>query len=256
VNVVAIRGSAGGVGTTTVAAQLTAQLAAHHRNVLAFDFSPHNTLRLHFGMAWNEDAGLAPQMLSGKPWHDAAFQSHRSINFVPFGRIQDGHTLADFLDIIRAEPHWFANRIAELDLAPNTFIICDCSAEEASIQSQVMSIARLALIVVAPDAISCASAPNIASTALSQGAHEALFLLNEFDSTRELDRDISLIIHNDFREHLIPVTIHRDEHIREAIACKQTVLEYASASRAAYDFDALATWLFAHFSHVKNEGSR
>jgi cellulose synthase operon protein YhjQ len=252
VNVVAIKGSGGGVGVTTIVAQLTAQLTAQHRRALAFDFSPSNVLRLHFGMPWSDDTGLAPQVLSGKPWHKAAFRSAGAIDFVPFGRVNGGMTTSDFSAFLNRDKEWFANRIKELDMPPDSLVICDCPAAEEILQAQVMSTARLALVVVAPDAISYASATIAVETALFQGAGEVFLLLNGFDSTRALDRDISLLLHNESRYRFVPVTIHRDEHLREAVACKQTVLEYAPASRAAYDFDALAAWLYIHLSQVKS----
>lgn len=254
-NVVAIKGGGGGVGVTTIVAQLTAQLTAQHRRTLAFDFSPSNVLRLHFGMPWSDDTGLAPQVLSGKPWHEAAFRSAGAIDFVPFGRVNGGMTTSDFSAFLNRDKEWFANRIKELDMPPDSLVICDCPADEEILQAQVMSTARLALVVVAPDAISYASATIAVETALSQGAGEVFLLLNGFDSTRALDRDISLLLHNESRHRFVPVTIHRDEHLREAVACKQTVLEYAPASRAAYDFDALAAWLYIHLSQVKSGAS-
>ncbi|HXU92879.1 MAG TPA: cellulose synthase operon protein YhjQ/BcsQ, partial [Gallionella sp.] len=74
------------------------------------------------------------------------------------------------------------------------------------------------------------------------------YLLNGFDPTRELDRDIAELLRVDLGAHLCPVTIHRDESVREALASKLSLEAYAPDSQAYDDFAALATWLIARFA--------
>ena len=52
-------GAGGGAGITAVAAQFAAGSVAQRQHAIAFDFSPDNALRLHFGMVWDDETGLA-----------------------------------------------------------------------------------------------------------------------------------------------------------------------------------------------------
>lgn len=245
--IITVTGAAGGVGSTTVAAHLAAGLAAQGRPVVAFDFSPANLLRLHFGMAWEDGTGLAPQVLAGKPWNEAAYRSPAGIDFVPFGQCEDGDTAARFAPWLAARPGWFAERLAELDLPPDAFVVCDCPRDLPAFCAQVLPLARLALVLANPDAASYAGVE--AARQAAAGAEEVRMLLNRFDPTRALDRDIALLLRTDFHDQMVPVTVHRDEAVREALAAKETVFEYAPSGKGADDFAALAMWLVAHLSH-------
>lgn len=239
--VVAVLGAGGGVGTTTVAAHLAAALVAKQRHTLALDFSPGNLLRLHLGMEWADETGLAPQLLSGKPWHEAAYRSGGGVDFIPFGRPPQGQSAADFWAWLRKRPNWFARRL--LQLHAGTFVVCDCPSGEEAWRGQILPSSSLALIVLAPDAASYARAGEVARGAAANGAREVAFLLNGFDPVRHLDRDIASLLRHDLQPSLAPVVIHRDEAVREAFAASQTVFDYAPAGRAAFDFAALGSWV-------------
>ena len=84
--VIAVIGTSGGSGATTVVAHLAAALTAQQREVIAFDFCPENVLRLHFSMHWNDPNGLANKILANQPWHEAGYRSASGVSFVPFGQ--------------------------------------------------------------------------------------------------------------------------------------------------------------------------
>jgi cellulose biosynthesis protein BcsQ len=58
------------------------------------------------------------------------------------------------------------------------------------------------------------------------------------------------LIKTDFEQHLLPITIHRDENLREAFVFKKPVLECAPASQSAQDFSLAALWLTARQAHL------
>jgi cellulose synthase operon protein YhjQ len=241
--VIALVGTGGGVGTTTVAAHIAAALQAQQRRSLAFDFCANNTLRLHFGMDWEDGTGLAPQVLTGAPWNEAAYRSARGIDFVPFGRLDHGLVPGEFWAFLRKRPQWFAERLAELREESATVVVCDCPQGEGSWRDQILPHANLVVVVLGPDAVSYAQAAETVHRLAADGARDVALLLNGFDATRTLDRDIAVLLRHDFQRTLIPVVIHRDESLREALASRQTVFDYAPTSRAALDFTSLAGWV-------------
>lgn len=248
--VVSITGAAGGVGATTVAAQLASSLAARGRFVIVFDFSPQNALRLHFGMPWEDGNGLVPSVLSGKPWHEAAYRCENGVDFLPFGECGEQDTAA-FGRLLLKEPDWLASRLGELDVDDDTFILFDCPRAGHELRSQAHALSDLVLTVAAADTASYAALAGSRDRFAPEDANKVACLINGFDPTRELDRDIAQLLRIEQGEHLCPVTVHRDESVREALASKLSLDAYAPHSQASVDYAALSTWLVARLVHLR-----
>ena len=200
-------------------------------------------------MTWEDETGLSTQVLSGLPWNEAAFRSPSGTDFIPIG-----NALQDFDAWLKSHPGWFEKRMAEIDLQEG-FVICDCPDRRSALGSQILGASRLALVVLSPDALSYATGERTKREALSAGAAAAFFIVNQFDPTRMLDRDLEALIHADFREDCLPILIHRDESVREALANKETVFDYAPSCQAASDFSALAMWLIAHCAKEREKAA-
>lgn len=246
--IISVTGIAGGVGTTTVAAQLASSLAARGLPVIAFDFSPQNALRLHFGMAWEYGNGLIPQVLSGKPWHQAAYRCENGVDFLPFGKCAN-QDIAVFDHLLEQEPDWLSSRLEELDANDNTFVLFDCSCGEYALRSQAHALSDLIVTVAAADTVSYAAVAESRDCS-AEYANKTSCLINGFDPTRELDRDIARLLRAEQGAQLCPVIIHRDESVREALASKLSVEAYAPYSQAAGDYADLSTWLVARLARV------
>ncbi|MFZ5503473.1 MAG: cellulose biosynthesis protein BcsQ [Pseudomonadota bacterium] len=246
--VIAISGICGGVGGTTVAAQLAACLVAHNQQVIAFDFSPQNALRLHFGMAWEDGSGIVPQIQAGQPWSEAAYRSGSGVDFLPFGNVtpQDA---SEFTARLAQQPGWLPARLREIDGADNSYVIIDCPQTGHVLCAQARAAADLMIVVVEPDTLSYAAFTGDRSRYIP-GEKQAVYLINGFDPVRALDRDITRLMRVTPDNNLCPIVIHRDELVREALANKASVADYAPHSQAAGDFFALTTWVVATFSHA------
>jgi cellulose synthase operon protein YhjQ len=249
--VVAVVGVMGGAGGTTVAANLGAALVARNRRALCFDFCPDNLLRLHLGLPLNESAGLAPSLLCGQAWQGNTFRGAANVDFVPFGQVAEEGDLESLASMLKAQPGWFRSQMAALQVEPDTIVICDCPRAHPALRDQVLRVADLVLLVCSPDPVSYAFATKMLANGSSASTPPTMIVLNGFDSSRRLDRDVAVLLRTGFKKNFSPVLIHRDEFVREALACKQTVLEFASSSQAAYDFGALATWVAARLGHAE-----
>lgn len=243
--VVAVISAVGGAGATTVAAHLSTALSLQQRETLSFDWCWENRLRLHFGMAVSEDTGWAISLLQESDWHAAAFRSSNGLDFIPFGHLNNDDQLDQLVNRLRAQPDWFRNQLSLLRVPAETIVVCDCPRMPAVLRDQVLSVADLVLTITAPDIVSYATATHIARGAAEAGAMQTVTVLNGFDASRQLDRDISVLLRAYHKAFFSPVVVHRDESLREAVACKQTVFDFAPSSQAAYDFSALATWALA-----------
>ena len=242
-NVIAVIGAAGGVGTTTVASHLATAIVQQDKAVLCFDFCPTNVLRLHFGAALAEGQGFAAALLADGCWQDQAWTSASGVCFLPFGALADDAALERLSVWLEAWPSWFRDNIARIDLPADTIVVCDCPRLPAALRKQVLAAANLTLVVCAPDPLSLAAATRIASQSRDTEGHESAILLNGFQAARTLDRDMQLLLRRQHQNLCVPIVIHRDESLREALAHKQTIFDYAPDAQVALEFSALATWV-------------
>lgn len=245
IKTVAVISAVGGAGATTIAAHLSAALLLQQRDTLAFDWCPDNHLRLHFGMALRDRGGWAADLLSDKDWHAAAYRSSSGIDFVPFGQLANEKELDSLAKWLNNDPNWFRNQLLSLRVPTDTIAICDCPRMPAALREQALGAADFILVVTTSDTLSYAAAARIAEGADRNSGTPTAIVLNSFDSSRRLDRDISVVLRTQHKERFSPVVVHRDEALREALACKQTVFEFAPSSQAAYDFSAMTTWVLA-----------
>jgi len=243
-NVVSVTGITGGVGATTLVAQLAFALRARGNRVIAFDLSPHNMLRLHFGMPWAEGVGLVPHVLSGKPWNESAYRCENMVEFLPFGKCSE-HEVAAFYRMLDKNPSWLAERLAELETDDNTYVLIDSPRSGHGLRAQAHALSNLILIVLEADTQAYAVLDQAQTSLSLTDADMAVLLLNGFDPTRTLDCDIAKLLRHTHAASLCPVTIHRDESVREALSSKRSLNEYAPYSQAESDFSTLTTWLIA-----------
>lgn len=240
---VVLSGIRGGVGATTLTAELAHQLQAQHQSTVLFDFSNQNALRLHFGLNWNNRHGLAPQILAGKPWHEAAFQCENGVVFLPFGHC-DFADLPRFYERIERTPDWLKTQLAEIEFSDNSVVLIDCPSSSNFYQS-ALALADLIIAVVDTDPLSYAALAEAQIDQTAKHAEKTVFVINKYDPSREIDHDVYQLIQQDLGHFLCPVMIHRDESVREAFVCQLNVAKYEPASQAAVDLATLATWLIA-----------
>lgn len=247
--IVAVLSAVNGAGSTTVAAHLATALHLQKRQTLAFDFCTDNLLRLHFGMPWSDHSGLAADLMQRRDWHKAAYRSAAGVDFVPFGKLDNEETLDRFIDWLKERPTWFANQLSTVQATHDAVVICDCPRMPATLREQVLAAADLVLLICRPETVSFASSTRIAAEVGMAHGPSTRIVLNGFDPSRRLDRDISVLLRTQHKSSLSPVVVRYDESLREALSCKQTVFDFAPSSQAAYDYTALATWTLARLGH-------
>ena len=83
--IVAFISGKGGVGKSTLTANVAVGLSMRGKRVLVIDLDPQNIQRLHMGLDPDEIAGLSREGISD----DVVFDSPFGVRFIPFGRLQD-----------------------------------------------------------------------------------------------------------------------------------------------------------------------
>jgi cellulose biosynthesis protein BcsQ len=69
------------------------------------------------------------------------------------------------------------------------------------------------------------------------------YVLNKFDGSLALHRDIKASLERQLGDRLLPITIRRSDAVSEALADGMTVIDYCPEAGVSEDFLRLAEWL-------------
>lgn len=248
-NVLAIVSAKGGVGKTTLTANLAAALNNDGR-VVCVDLDPQNALRLHLGVQMDEMDGLTRCTLEGRTWNTSLFQSPGSPEVLPYGTINE--TDRDTLEVFLAEnPNWLSSGLATLGVGNKDFVLIDTPPGPSLYLQQALRIANFVLVVVHADAASYATVPAMEGLIKSYCRERTDFLgsayiINCVSSDKVLSRDVVEVLRSRLGDRVVPFVIHQDEAVREALASDQLLANYDPHCEATYDVASCAQWVSDH----------
>lgn len=241
--VLAVVSSKGGVGKTTVTANLACALARQGRTVVVLDLDPQNALGLHFGISPGEFRGISRASLAQQSWKSVVFESRAGVYVLPYGVVNEDDR-DRFEHLIETRLFWLRDHLLELNLPPDAVVLLDTPPGPSIYLKQALAEAYLALVVVLADAASYAALPLMQRLVQTYCAgqpnfSEALYVLNQTNSSRQLTKDVSNVIRASFGDRVVG-NIHQDQSVGDALANDLSVLDYESDSQAANDFRACA----------------
>lgn len=234
----------GGVGKTTLTANLGYELQRIGWQVLVVDLDSQNALRLHYAMPLGDGRGLAVESVRNRPWEDLIFETTSGVLLLPFGTI-DNHAAQRLMTFVRGDPGWLRARIAPFLAAPDVLVLIDLPPGRSAFLEQVSSLADVNLAVMLADATSVAILPKLETGEFFEDAagewdtDKVVYALNQVDIRRRLRRDVLTVLRARLANRLAGV-IYRDEAVQEAIGKQRLVAEFAPDSKAAYDMAELA----------------
>ena len=248
-NVIAIVSAKGGVGKTTLAANLGAAMAAGRR-VVCMDLDPQNALRLHLGVSMNQIDGVSRCTLEGRRWSSALLQSPGNPEVLPYGALDEADR--DAFEVFLAEhPDWLSQGLVDLKLGPKDYLVVDTPPGPSLYLQQALRAARFVLVVLQADAASYATVPAIEGLIqrychVQAGFTGAAYVLNGVNSEKALSRDIMEILRGKLGDRMLPNVIHQDEAVREALASDQLVAMYDPHCEATFDIASCARWISSY----------
>jgi cellulose synthase operon protein YhjQ len=240
--IIALISGKGGVGKSTLTANIAMALTQREKRVLVIDLDPQNTQRHHLGMDPDEIAGLVREGISSH----AIFDSPFGMQFIPFGRVQEGE-LDEFAAGLKKHPTWLADGIESIG-DKFDFVLLDTPPGPTVYLQQAIRAAHRALVIVLSDAASYATLPKI--TALveqyTEGRKDFLGmhrLINQMPTRGRLGHQVRDAIFSNVDAQVVPVVIHKDERVSQALAFERPVLEYYPGCKASLDIQYVTDWI-------------
>ena len=252
-SVVGVVSMKGGVGKSTVCANLAAALAFRMGPgaVLAIDLDPQDALHLHLGLDDRRVPGVCGAAVRGHPLKQTLLHSDTEVDCLPYGAASDAEREA-FEQILLDQPDWLATQLQKLRLKRDQVVLVDTPPGPSVYLQQVFRCADIVLVVLLADAASYATVPAMQGWLRDMQAEhphlQAFYVLNQLDRTDILNRDVANLLYQKLEQRLTPVHIHADETVREALALQQPVLQYEPHGQASHDVARLSQWLLQMLS--------
>nr|WP_237182476.1 cellulose synthase operon protein YhjQ/BcsQ [Roseomonas marmotae] len=235
----------GGVGKTTLSANVTEMLRRQGHMALALDLDPQNALRLHFGVPVGDLSGFNAHLPRRPDWRSCLRQTASGTLLLPHGAVE----LRDALECSTAlerDPGLLANPVREMLADPRVVVVADMPPGPSRALAILSPMASLVVTVLRSEAISAAMLGEIeAGRFLGQGTMAALFagrlqfVLNGVDMASRLSRTAAEAVARHLGPRLLGA-VGRDDAFAEALTGQKLVLDTAPRSRAAEDIRQLA----------------
>ncbi|MCC2596005.1 cellulose synthase operon protein YhjQ [Pusillimonas sp. MFBS29] len=243
--VVAVVSAKGGVGKSTVSANLSAALQAQGYPVIAVDLDPQNGLRYHFSLHQSTGLGLSGT-IHGTPLSDIIRPTEAGVALLPYGECTEQER-QDFEAELRHNKRWLSEKLHGMSLADDVMVVIDTPPGPSVYLSQALTAASLAVVVVLPDAGSYATLPQMRSLIETYCLGRPDFidyglLINQVEQAHQLGKDITQVLRTTFDERVVGL-VHTDQALSEALAYGQNIFQYRSYSEGARDMQACGQWV-------------
>jgi cellulose synthase operon protein YhjQ len=234
----------GGVGKTTVAANVAGELARTGMRIVALDLDPQNALRLHFGITLQDSAGFTHRLAAKPDWRRCVRETPADVSVLPYGRsrMDEGLTLSF---AVAENPGLIRNQIDDILADADTCLVVDTPPGPSVLLAAILPRTDLLITVLLVDTTSISLIPTIEQSNIygtdepGQPRPDMGFILNQFDPRTRLGGVIADAATRHLGDRLIGM-VYRDEHVAEAVAAQRLLTDYAPASKAGQDVVAIS----------------
>jgi cellulose synthase operon protein YhjQ len=238
----------GGVGKTTLAANVAGQLARSGKRVIALDLDPQNAIRLHFGIALQDAHGFITTLNRRPDWRNGLRPTSSGVSILSHGGVDLNAANQLSADLART-PALLAEPVRQIAAEPDTWLIVDTAPGPTPSLSAMLPFVNLLVVVLLVDAASTSLLPAIETGAAFGTENQVPWgvVLNQFDPRTRLGPMIADGIAHHLGKRLLG-SIYRDESVVEAAAAQKLAGDYAPSGKAAHDIAALTGEIVARLA--------
>ncbi len=235
----------GGVGKTTLSANVAEALRREGRTVIAIDLDPQNSLRLHFGVPVADQGGFASHLAQRPAWRDYLRRYSSGTLLLPYGTVGLRQALDNAVALER-EPELLAAPLRDMLADPDCVVVADMLPGYTQALATMMPMATLLVTVLRSETISAAMLADIeAGRFFGTGTMKALFagrlqfVLNGVDLKDRFSRMTAEAVARHLGSRLLGA-VSQDQAVASALASQRLLHETGAGSQAANDIRLLA----------------
>ncbi|MCH1920888.1 cellulose synthase operon protein YhjQ [Shewanella sp. A3A] len=239
-NLVYLTSPKGGVGRTTLTANLAYALQRLGHQVVVLDLDVQNTLRLHMGLSVAEHRGVVAQSQHNSDWREHIIETPSGVGLLPYGQASRAQR-EEFNTLLRQEPDFLELRLGSLLHQPGCITLVDLPSGPSSGLDAVSRMAALGIVVLLADGCSAATLSLIEQDSYlgRDASKRALYIINQIYIRSRLNRDCTEFFDNRLGKSLLG-RVHKDEAVSEATASLRSIFEYAPTSAVIQDLEDIA----------------
>jgi cellulose synthase operon protein YhjQ len=243
----------GGVGKTTLAANVASGLSRAGRKVIALDLDPQNALRLHFGVALGDRSGFTHQLLQQSDWRAALRPTATGVALLAYGHT-DMPSAMTLAATVTHSPALLHGPVRDMLANPEVWLVVDTPPGPSALLAALLPMTDLLLTVLHVDATSVSLIPAIDSGDTYGGGDtksvrhaDQGFILNQFDPRTRLGGTIADAASRHLGARLLGI-VYRDDHVSEAVAAQKVLADYAPAAKATQDIGQITRAILARLT--------
>jgi len=245
--VIAVVSAKGGVGKTTISANLAAAIALTGRPVLVVDLDPQNAMQWHLGgLNQNDCKGISALSTQRMGLAEVSHLSPYGVSFTPYGNGGESNRIR-FEAVLEEQEGWLLQVLKSAQLRHDTVVILDTPPGPSVYLKQAVNAAQLLLVVMLADAASYATLPEIETLIASYGRDaqkrmDSAFIVNQ-GTNHQLAKDVTTLFAERLGTRMVPFVVPENPAVEEALACERPLLSYQPENPAATSLRAVANWL-------------
>ncbi|WP_172116114.1 cellulose biosynthesis protein BcsQ [Halomonas hibernica] len=229
----------GGVGKTTLTANLAYTLQRLGLNVTVIDFDSQDALKLHFGIPVNDAQGyVAPAGVTD--WQQLSRSTPSGINVLAYGHTTHEERYA-FESMLTNNPEALKKALQGLCKSPGDIVLADLPPGHSVALHALCKLKPLCVTALLADSASLAVLPSVENKSFYPSGVEGqiYYVINQLDLRNELSNDVYGLLKSRLGASLLGA-IHRDAAVSEAHAQQISILQYAYTSAVVNDLEIVA----------------
>ncbi|MDQ7728412.1 cellulose biosynthesis protein BcsQ [Halomonas sp. SpR8] len=230
----------GGVGKTTLTANLAYTLQRQGYNVTVIDLDSQDALKLHFGIAFSDPQGYVSEATSKFYWHEMVRTTSSGIDVLAYG-----HTTREerqrFENFLANDPKALYQALRSFYGSSDDILLADLPPGHSVALDALCKLKPLCVTALLSDSASLAVLPSIEEGDFypEDVSRHLYYVVNQLDLRSELSRDVYSLLKERLGASLLG-SVHRDPAVSEAHALQISVLQHAYTSAVVNDLEMIA----------------
>jgi len=249
--IIAVINQKGGVGKTTITANIGHALQRVGNRVMLIDMDPQGQLTTSLGIFKLPTHGIDTVLLDQASLQAVEIHTRENLVLVPAGcRLTEVEHLNDG-GVSRAALLDVALKREDLDY---DFILLDCPPASGLLSANAIMAADEVLIPVSGDYLSLNGVAHLLSTlkkfeSLRSKNLQQWVVISRFHTRRRLSKEVRAKLLNHFPNKVLMTEIKEAAALAECPAVGRTIFEFRRTSNSAHDFSQLAQDLIERRTH-------